>query len=45
MVFANRIERNSNPTTPTVDLSEYGAPSEDPLYAMRPTRQKTVTMA
>ncbi len=30
MVFANRIEQNSSPTTPTVDLSEYAAPSEDP---------------
>ena len=30
MVFANRIERNSSPTTPTVDLSECAAPSEDP---------------
>ena len=30
-VFANRIERNSSPTsTPTIDLSEYAAPLEDP---------------
>ena len=47
MVFANRIDRNSSPTTPTVDLSECAAPrrTHHSMHAMRPARQKTITMA
>jgi hypothetical protein len=45
IVFANRIERNSSPTTLTSQSVQRPQRTHHAMTPMRPTRQKTITMA